>query len=49
MLIIGTRFVVLDEGQAQRLDDTAITEEGKYSINITRSRNKFCFSLHYNR
>ena len=49
MLILGKNFLVLhEEGETQRLDDTTIIEQAKYSINITRSRKKFCFSLHYN-
>ena len=30
------------------LDDAAIIVEAKYSVNITKSRNKICLSLHYN-
>ena len=38
------------EGLTQRLDKTAIIlNRLKYSINFTRSKNKFCLSLHYNR
>ena len=33
----------------QKLDDTTITAEVKYSINFTASKKKFCLSLHYNR
>ena len=32
----------------KRLDDTIVTAEPKYSLNFTRSRRKFCLSLHYN-
>ena len=31
------------ELKIEGLDDTTITIEGKYSINFTRSRGKFCF------
>ena len=30
------------------LDNAPITAEAKYSINFTRSKNKFCLSLHNN-
>lgn len=32
-----------------RLDDTMITVEKEYSINITKARTKICWNLHYNR
>ena len=31
----------------QRLGDTKITAEAKYSINFTRSKRTFCLSLHH--
>ena len=40
-------ILVLVEGPTGELDDTSITAEGKYSVNITRSRNKIWLSLHY--
>ena len=30
------------------LDDTTVTAEAEYSVNITNSRNKICLNLHYN-
>ena len=36
------------ELKIEGLDDTTITIEGKYSINFTRSRGKFCLSLYHN-
>ena len=41
VLILGKRPV--DE-----LDDTTITEEYRYSFNITKSNTKICLNLHYN-
>ena len=42
-------ILILDEGRTQRLDDTTLTAEKKYSINFYNfTRNKFCLSLHYN-
>ena len=39
---------ILIEGPTQGLDDTAITEKEQFSIDIPRSKKKFCLSLHYN-
>ena len=41
-------ILVLDGSPTQELDDTPITAEAKYSINITKSRNRIYLSLHYN-
>ena len=41
-------ILVLGEGPTQKLDDTTITAEAKYSINFSRSQRKFCLSLHCN-
>ena len=41
-------ILVLGDGLTQRLDDTTITAEAKYSINFSKSQRKFCLSLHYN-
>ena len=41
-------ILILGEGPTQRLDDTTLTAEKKYSINFTVTRNKFCLSLQYN-
>ena len=40
-------ILILGEGPAQGLDDTTLTAEKKYSINVTETRKKFCLSLHY--
>ena len=39
-------ILVLDEGPVNGLDDTSVTTETRYFINITKSRDKF--SLHFN-
>ena len=41
-------ILILGEGPTQGLDDTALIEEKKYSINFTETTKKFCLSLHYN-
>ena len=41
-------ILVLCEGLTQKLDDTKLTAEKKYSINFTENNTKFCLSLHYN-
>ena len=40
--------MIIERYTTQRLDDTTVTAEPKYSLNLTRSRRKFCLSLHYN-
>ena len=40
-------ILILGEGPTQGLDDTTLTAEKKYSINVTETRKKFCLSLHY--
>ena len=40
-------ILTLGEGHTQGLDGTTLTAEKKYSINFTKSRKKFCLSLHY--
>ena len=37
-------ILILDEGPTQRLDDTTLTAEAKYSINFSRSHRKFRLS-----
>ena len=39
---------VLVEDSTQRLDNTTITAEAKYSINFTKSGRRFALSLYYN-
>ena len=41
-------ILVCSKGSTRRLDNTATTEEAKYSINFTRSRGKLCLSVYYN-
>ena len=41
-------ILILDEGPTQRLDDTTLTAEAKYSINFSRSHRKFRLSCNYN-
>ena len=47
--IIKEDILVLCEGWMDNLDDTTIPTEATYSINITKSRNNFFLSPHYNR
>lgn len=42
-------ILVLDKGQTDGLNNTAMTEEAKYSTNFTVQRNKLCLSEHFNR
>ena len=41
-------ILVLGESPTDRLDDTTITAEAKFSITITKSKKKIILSLHYN-
>ena len=41
-------ILVLGEDLGQRLDDTALTAEKKYSSNFTEYNKKFCLSFYYN-
>ena len=41
-------ILILSEGPTQGLDDTALTAEGKYSINFSESKKRFFLSLYYN-
>ena len=40
---------ILGEGPMQGLDGTTLTAQKMYLINFTKSRDKFCLSLHCNR
>ena len=40
-------ILIRDEGQTQRLDDTALTVAVKYPINFTQPRKRFVLSMHY--
>ena len=48
ILLMKKYILVLGEGLAQGLDDTAITAEAKFSINFTQSKIMFCLSIHGN-
>ena len=41
-------ILILEEGPTQGLDGRKLTVEKKYLINFTKSRKKFCLSLHCN-
>ena len=41
-------ILILGKGPTQGIDDTTLTAEAEYSINLSRSNRKFCLSLHYN-
>ena len=41
-------ILVLGKESTNGLDDTIITAEAKYSVDITKSWKKICFSLQYN-
>ena len=41
-------ILVFGKGQTDRLDNTTITSDAKYSLNITKSKKEFCLSPHYN-
>ena len=41
-------ILILDDGPAQGLDDTALTVEPIYPINFAQPRKRFVLSLHYN-
>ena len=49
MIIRKKYILILDEAPTQRLDNTTLTAEGKYSINFSQSGKRFVLSLHYNR
>ena len=40
-------ILILGEDPADGLNDTTMTAEATYSVNITKSRKNICFSLHY--
>ena len=40
--------LIFGEGTTQGLDDTTLTAEAKYPINLTQSGKRFVLSLHYN-
>ena len=41
-------ILIAGERRRQRLDDTSLTAEAKYPINVTQSRKRFVLSLHWN-
>ena len=48
ILIIKKDILVLGRGPTNGLDDTTIITEAKYFVNISMSRKKTYFTLHYN-
>ena len=40
--------LIFSKGQTKGLDNTSLTAEAEYFINFSRSKRKFCLSLHYN-
>ena len=44
----GKSILILGKGPTQRLDDTTVIAEAKYSINFTQSNRRFVLSLYYN-
>ena len=47
-MLITERILILGEDPAQGLDYTTITAQAKYSINLTKSWERFALSRHYN-
>ena len=45
---IDNNFLILSKGPTQELDETSLTVEAQYLINISKSNRKFCLSLHHN-
>ena len=41
-------ILILGEGLTQRLNDTTLTAEAKYSINFMQPNKRFVLSLYYN-
>ena len=41
-------LIILDEVPTQRLDDTTLTAEAIYPINLTQPNKRFILTLHYN-
>ena len=44
----ANNILVLGNGFIQGINDTTIYAEKTYSINFTKTKRKFCLSLHYN-
>ena len=44
----ANNILVLGKGFIQGIDDTTIYAEKTYSINFTKTKRRFCLSLHYN-
>ena len=41
-------ILILGSGSTQVLSENSLTAEKMYSINFSKTRKKFCLSLHYN-
>ena len=48
MLVHNFSCQMVNGGGGGCYNNTTITVDAKYSINITKSRKKVCLSLHYN-
>ena len=44
----NNNILILGKGLTQGSDDTTLTAEAQYSVNLSGSNRKFCLSLHYN-
>ena len=48
LIIKKNFFLIFGKGPTQVLDDTTLTVEAQYSINFSKSNERFCLTLHYN-
>ena len=47
-VIVRKKFLVINERRTDDVNDSVGTAEKKFSINLNKSKTKFCLSLHYN-
>ena len=47
LIIFKKKILILDKVQTKGLDDTKLTAEKEYPINISEHHKKFCLSFHY--
>ena len=45
---IDNNSLILSKSPTQELDETSLTVEAQYLINISKLNRKFCLSLHHN-
>ena len=45
MHIKNKKYIYLDEGPTDNLDDTTLTAEEKYSVNFTEQQKKFYYKF----